>query len=331
LTRANYQVAGDPENLFGDPGVSEAEYLVAGQILDAEINICYPGYFRGVYSKVEAAVYLKIGWQIYDPFRQELVYEAETEGSSAVEVAPSGEGLAIDKAFSSAVKNLLARRDFNQLVSDTDRQSDPVTARAGPPLNIAARDLRPSDGRGLENEPLSDSVAVIRSAAGHGSGFLIAPGILMTNAHVIGNLSELKIVFGDGAEYDGRVLLSNGYRDIALVSIADRTRRPLALATYRPKAGQEVYSYGAPLDQAFSGTLRRGIVSAYRVTNDLEFLQSDVPTNPGNSGGPLFDEDGNVVAVAVAGIIIGESPQDISFFIPIDSALISLGIGWPSS
>ena len=329
--RVNYKVVGDPGKLFGDPDLDDADYFIAGIVNDLEVNICFPSTMFNKPGDSKADVYLEVEWQVYDTFRQELVYEVETRGSAATEVSRSGAERALDQAFSVAVQNLLAQPDFHRLMSDAAAPAPVVDTSS---REVFARDLRASDGTGLNNEPLTGAVAVLKSATGHGTGFLIAPGILLTNAHVVGGAETVKVRFVDGAAHNGKIIRKNTYRDTALVAIDDTSRRHLAMATYSPDTGQEVYSYGAPLDQGFSGTLRRGIVSTHRVMGGQEYLQSDAPVNPGNSGGPLLDEAGNVVAVSVSGILLGQeraSNQGINFFIPIDSAPISLDIGWPSS
>jgi len=117
------------------------------------------------------------------------------------------------------------------------------------------------------------------------------------------------------------------YRDVALVALVSARRPALPISTIRPSIGSNVLSYGAPLLEELGGTLRKGLVSAYRSKNGLEFLQSDVDLNKGNSGGPLLDESGNVVGVAVMGVLIdGQVSQGLNFFIPIERALASFDI-----
>lgn len=86
--------------------------------------------------------------------------------------------------------------------------------------------------------------------------------------------------------------------------------------------GSEVYAIGSPLDDEFSTTVSRGIISAYRNLDGLPYIQSDVNVQPGSSGGPLIDGSGNVIGVAsmVRRGVVGEI-AGLNFFIPAHDAL----------
>lgn len=73
--------------------------------------------------------------------------------------------------------------------------------------------------------------------------------------------------------------------------------------------------------------MSKGIVSAYRRLEGLGYIQSDVTTTGGSSGGPLLDDRGNVVGITVSGFGAPDAPTGVNLFIPIDDALRSLGIG----
>ncbi|MYA60047.1 MAG: trypsin-like peptidase domain-containing protein, partial [Chloroflexi bacterium] len=180
----------------------------------------------------------------------------------------------------------------------------------------------------IDIDQLNSAVAVVRSAVGHGSGFVVSKGLVLTNEHVVGGATKVRLIFGDGAQIDAEVAAVDDVRDVALIRFADSFIRPaLAIRTTAVKIGEDVYSFGAPLDEEFSGTLRKGIISAHREIRDLNYLQSDAAINPGNSGGPLIDQNGNVVGIAVSGIMIaGVAEQGINFFIPISEAVVALGL-----
>jgi S1-C subfamily serine protease len=88
-----------------------------------------------------------------------------------------------------------------------------------------------------------------------------------------------------------------------------------------PAVGEQVYAVGAPI--ALQGTVTRGIVSADRSMNGFSFIQSDAAVNPGNSGGPLLNERGEVIGIAD---LSNRANPGINFFVPIGDALLFLGI-----
>ena len=339
LENANYKVVGDPDALFEDPEINSAEYFIAGLISNIEANVCYPLAGFGNFRTSSAAVYMDVEWQIYDTLQRKVVRKIETQGSSNVSSSANGVDVAFDYAFSLAAQNLLADEGFYRLVrpDDGEPESTPeweasesrqVTASEVQGLaNLVGGPAITADGQ-IDIDQLNSAVAIVRSATGHGSGFVISKGLVLTNEHVIGGATKVRLIFGDGAQIDAEVAAVDDVRDVALIRFADSfIRPPLAIRLSTVKAGEDVYSFGAPLGEEFSGTLRKGIVSAHREIRDLNYIQSDVAINPGNSGGPLIDRNGNVVGIAVSGIMIaGVAEQGINFFIPIEEAVAALGL-----
>lgn len=92
--------------------------------------------------------------------------------------------------------------------------------------------------------------------------------------------------------------------------------------------GTPVYIMGTPLSESLSYTVTRGIVSAVRKMEDEQlYYQTDAGVNPGNSGGPAFDPAGEVVAMAVSGLLTRQGGSlNINFLIPIDEVLGSLTV-----
>ena len=155
------------------------------------------------------------------------------------------------------------------------------------------------------------SVVHIRSArrerAGQGSGFVFAPdGFVLTNSHVVSGATQLEISFADGNVRRGRLVGDDPGTDLAVLRLEDGNGSALLLADSRDVvAGQIAIAVGNPL--GFDFTVTAGIVSALartmmgfggRPIDDV--IQTDVPLNPGNSGGPLLDSNGGVIGVNTA-------------------------------
>lgn len=179
-------------------------------------------------------------------------------------------------------------------------------------------------------DKLKLAVAVIQTPGGGlGSGFVIDDGVLLTAEHVVRGARKVKLTFGDGLQINGLVETVSRSRDVARVRFpVNHVRAALKVRTANIQIGEEVYSYGAPLGLA--GTLRKGIVSSFRRSSDGSFdlIQSDVGTNSGNSGGPLLDENYDVIGIT-SFIYTDQNSVDegLNFFVPIDEALAVLGPG----
>ena len=269
--------------------------------------------------------------------RRKVVRKVKTQGSSDVDVSSDGIGMAFDNAFALAARNLLADEQFHQLVRASDKKNQsnaPVKAgedrRLSASLASELTDLvtakASTANSKIDVNRLNQAVAIVRSALGHGSGFVIGSGLLITNEHVVGGARKVRLIFGDGAQIDANVEIVDDRRDVALVRFADSFIRPaLPVRSTGVEVGDDVYSFGAPLGEEYAGTLRKGIVSAHRKIRGLDYIQSDVAINPGNSGGPLIDGNGSVVGVSVLGLMYdGIVQQGINFFIPIEEALTAL-------
>src|SRR6266436_3949600 len=174
---------------------------------------------------------------------------------------------------------------------------------------------------------LQAAVVTVKIEGAHGSGFFISKdGYLLTNHHVVTENKFVTVKLTTGRQLPGEVVRTNKTRDIALVKVNESGMTALPLRLDAPEVASEVYAVGTPRDEKYSTTMTKGIVSAYRTENDLSLLQSDVAIHPGNSGGPMVDRFGNVVAASVAGLTISGVSVSINFFIPIADALKFLAV-----
>ncbi len=142
------------------------------------------------------------------------------------------------------------------------------------------------------------SVVRIVGDDGAGTGFVVeADGHILTNHHVVEGRDRLVAVFHDGAQLSAKMVSVDAARDIALLKVkTNRRLTPLAFAT-AAREGEDVIALGYPLDLGSRMTVTRGIVSAIRRANGIEFVQTDAAINPGNSGGPLLNDRGEVVGM----------------------------------
>jgi serine protease Do len=158
---------------------------------------------------------------------------------------------------------------------------------------------------------------------GQGSGFFVtADGYAVTNNHVVDKAKAVEITTDDGKTYDAKVIGTDPRTDLALIKVDGRGDFPFVqLADKTPRIGDWVVAVGNPF--GLGGTVTAGIVSAR--DRDIgsgpydDYIQIDAPVNRGNSGGPTFDMEGNVVGVNTAIFSPSGGSVGIAFDIPAET------------
>ena len=130
-------------------------------------------------------------------------------------------------------------------------------------------------------------------AGGHGSGFAFSTGGWgLSNVHVFATSSGL---FATVDGNDQRVALAwrrDRVRDVVVFRYSGDPVRGLPIAPATPKVGADVFVVGSPLEWKAAGSVAKGVVSNRALREGQEFMQTDAPVNPGNSGGPVLDKNG---------------------------------------
>lgn len=160
---------------------------------------------------------------------------------------------------------------------------------------------------------------------GVGTGFIVsADGQIVTNAHVVDGADSVKVTLADGRKVDGKVLGTDTATDIALVKVDAGDSLPTVAFgdSTQLKVGQDVVAIGNPF--GLGNSVTAGIVSALgRDINSGPFdnyIQTDAAINKGNSGGPLFDTDGEVVGINTAIFSPTGGSVGIGFAVPSETA-----------
>lgn len=187
-------------------------------------------------------------------------------------------------------------------------------------------------------EPFAVNVERIRAATvtvldmgGHGSGFFITrDGWALTNNHVINGADVFRLRLVDGREVWARVERRHPQRDVALLKAMGQGFEALPIRPTLAQVSEQTFAIGTPTERALGQTVSEGIISAYRprALDGMDVYQATTPIHRGNSGGPLVDAWGNVVAISQSIIADngGALGSGLGFFVPIHDALRYLGV-----
>jgi serine protease Do len=185
--------------------------------------------------------------------------------------------------------------------ADASDRSDDGSDQSGPPKERFFRQFGGPQGTppGTRNHHGGHGVMM-----GQGSGFFISPdGYAVTNNHVVDGADKVEVTTESGKTYTAKVVGTDARTDVALIKVEGGSDFPFAkLAEGKPRIGDWVLAVGNPF--GLGGTVTAGIVSASG--RDIgngpydDFIQIDAPVNKGNSGGPAFNMQGEVVGVNTA-------------------------------
>ena len=160
---------------------------------------------------------------------------------------------------------------------------------------------------------------------GAGSGVIITPdGYIVTNNHVVEGLGNISVYLQDGTKYPATLIGKDSFSDLAVIKIEEENLPAATLGnSVNTAVGTTVYAIGNPLG-VFTSSVSRGIISGLDRTITIDgvsmtLMQTDAAVNPGNSGGGLFNAEGELIGVVNAKTASVDI-EGLGFAIPIDSA-----------
>jgi len=178
------------------------------------------------------------------------------------------------------------------------------------------------------------SVVTISHDQGTGSGVVWSKdGVVITNAHVVGDVRDVEVAFFDGRRADGRVRATDPDTDLAVVDTERKDLQPATFQEELPDVGELAVAMGSPL--GFQNTITAGIISGLHreipgsaqqgIRSLVDLIQTDAAISPGNSGGALVNGRGQVVGINVAYIPPEQGAVAIGFAIPGATAVDVVG------
>lgn len=184
---------------------------------------------------------------------------------------------------------------------------------------------------GINTEITTNAFGQEAVAASSGSGFILSEdGYIITNAHVVADASSIEVVLFNEDSFEAKLVGADSSFDVAVLKIEAKGLPAVTVGDSDAlKVGEDVVAIGNPLGE-LTFTMTNGILSAIDREinidgNPQNMLQTNAAINSGNSGGPLFDMDGNVIGVTTAkysgSSLTGTSIEGLGFAIPINEAL----------
>ena len=306
-----------------DDAAATGDVDLEADMVDLKIDMCSWNNF-GNRAGSGSRVYVRVRWTLKASDGDKL-YAGTSEGAydgwyNATPVRDS-----LRKALDQATDNLLAEPDFVERLA-----SGRAPLAVGPTGAANGVTIRYGDAATTfraRSEELLRTAVTVKTTRGHGSGVVIdEAGYALTNAHVVGQDDDVRIVM-DGQSVPAQVVSRDRRNDVALLRFASSGLQSAALARAAPRPGAPLYVVGTPLSLQLSHSVTEGILSAVRDRDGMPFYQTDAAVNPGNSGGPVFDEAGELVAISVSSLVGAQGNSlNVNYLIPIGRALDAVGI-----
>jgi S1-C subfamily serine protease len=332
LGKAGFRIPSRPDpQLFSDGGrTQQPRFLVGVQVLEVGVHVRHDtqkDFGDGAYVGATA---LRLEWKVLDRSTGKVVQTVTTRGRASFRHRKGSVQSDNLTAFEHALINFLNEGSFVELVRSNTSQL-PLVAPLADSANVSFKFERPSipafKNLGEMIRHADRSCVTIITDAGHGSGVIInREGWVLSAQHVVDGTNRVEVQFSDGLRQDATILYANVEYDVVLLDIAGSGYRSLPLAVNDSTGiGDEVVTIGTPADLALGQSVSKGILSGKRKVDDKVYLQTDVAVNPGNSGGPLLNAQGEVIGI-IQSKLVGKGIEGLGFAVPIERVMELLNI-----
>jgi serine protease Do len=322
LKASGYNVQGGDNPLFEEKEQAKANLQLGCIVKDVKLE------HYSLFSRKNATMNLEIEWQLYDALQRKVIYRSTLTGVNTTRDIPAK--LMFD-AFANSLKKLLADKNFVNLVSNSNPPQAVTESSLSKFAPLTVDVTKNSNVIKLPEQmaKVLDSVVKIRVGAALASGvFISSDGYLLTAAHVVSGVTEVRVALRSGITLPAQVLRVDNPQDIALIKVAGSGYPALPLAlNANPPVGSDVYVIGTPADDVFVDSVSKGIVSGLRKLDDFDYIQTDASVSPGCSGGPLLNQQGQIIGIT-SWKIVAPGFEGLAFGVPLSVIGKRLNITW---
>ena len=332
LSKAGIRTPSRPDpKLFSDGGrVQLPRYLVGVQLMDLKVDLRHDPRKHYEAGSEVGSTNLTMEWKVLDRSTGKVVNTLSTAGRAIHRQRLGYVQSDNITAFEDALVKFLEEGSLIELVrTNTTPSTHAVASADSTSLSFELENTSLPDFKNLgEMIRYADrSCVTVITDGGHGSGVIInKEGWVLSAQHVVDGTNRVEIQFSDGLRQDANILYADVDYDLVLLDIAGSGYRPLPLALNDSTGiGDEVVTIGTPADLALGQSVSKGILSGRRKIDDRVYLQTDLAVNPGNSGGPLLNSQGEVIGI-VQSKLVGKGIEGLGFAVPTERVMELLKI-----
>lgn len=297
LQKVGYQVSGGSGARVDGSADARPPLILRPKLDNVALNACDNSKGYTSWSSVT------IEWELYDPNTKSAVFTMTTGGT-----AQSRGGSSYVESYEAALRNLLAEPGFT---TATRSALLPSRDTVYPVLSIMAVTVAPDPARApqlLKHAPRA-VVRIVKSGE-EGSGVIVSTsGQVLTAAHLLaGPSGPVEVKLADGQQVRGTVLRTSSAADVALIELPHGTYPAMPIGVpseVRPRS--EVLAIGPSAPERRDRRVTKGVITSVRTGGERTVIQSDVIMYSDSSGGPLLDEHGRLIGIAIGRVGTGQN------------------------
>lgn len=268
--------------------------------------------------------FLECEWQVFDlsnlekPIQSFLIKTAYHRTGNNYE-------LLLHEMIALSERNLLENESLHSLITEAEQKY--LEKSKGESIKIPLSLNRSYANTSEMLKEVVNSIVTVETEGKFGSGVFISDnGYLITNYHVIEGNKPIFIKVDKEKKIKAEIVKHNKDFDLAILKISGANNKGLSFSNSdQTSLGDDVYAIGTPLDKKLVQSISKGIISGYREINGVNFIQSDVSINSGNSGGPMLNAKGEIIGINTLKAS-GKDVSGIGFSIPSNVVLKMLNI-----
>jgi hypothetical protein len=285
-----------PKNKLFNNTSNTDRFRLGGDIMDMKLVLSDYSSKNGM--SFDYTGYIKVNWKIYDIKKSKVVLDTIICSASELQIVGSGGNTfnLLPKLLYNNVRLLGNSSSISTFIQHFSNENTNKEESIGIIVKKVPIALFASNSEMLKNT--TPCVVTIKTELGHGSGFFISEdGYILTNFHVIDAADKIEVITSDGFTLKAERVSISEKIDVALLKVIGNGFKPIPLNVNNTNSGEDVFVIGTPNNIALEQTVTKGIVSAKRNIENINFIQTDASVNSGNSGGPILNTNGCVIAI----------------------------------
>lgn len=302
-------------------------FIIGVELVDMNIR-SFEVKAKPIYSPIITHSTLSFKWSVLDKKSGKVVFTHTNSSTYKFRQERYQNMYNVQYVYENALIDFLSNEKFMALLEGAENIPVPAVSKDSS-QKIGIESPQPmvfANFSGMVKSATKSCVTIITDG-GYGSGAMVdSDGIILSAYHVVEGVNKIEVKFSSGIQIPATIIAYHEKSDVVLLKVNGSGFSALPLYTKAEYGlGEEVSTIGTPAELELGQSLSKGIISGQRKLDDRVFIQMDMAVSPGNSGGPLLNEKGEIIGVVLSKIV-DEGVEGIGFAVPADVLIKDLNI-----